>query len=274
MRLGGPVFSEFSGPDSWVAAVRSYGYRAAYCPVKSDVGDSALQAYATAAAQADVVIAEVGAWGSNPLSPDEGIRREALRTCQEQLALAERIGARCCVNGAGRRGQEWYNPFDDETFDLVVESVRAIIDAVRPTRTFYTLEVLPRAFPDSADSYLRLIEAIDREQFAVHFDPVNGVSSPRRYYDNGALIRDFVAKLGPRIRSCHVKDILLEDGFPVSLQETRPGLGKLDHRVLLQELSKLDPDTPLMLEHLSTEEDYALAADHVRSIAAETGLTL
>ena len=274
MRLGGPVFSEYSDPENWIAALRGYGYRAAFCPIKSDADVGTIQAFADAAEQAGVVIAEVGAWGNNPLSPDEGIRREALRKCQEQLALADRVGARCCVNGAGRRGQGWYNPFDDETFDNIVESVQIIIDAVKPERTFYTLEVLPRTFPDSADSYLRLIEAVDRKQFAVHFDPVNAVSSPRSYYDNGSLIREFIAKLGPRIRSCHAKDILLEEGFPVYLQETRPGLGQLEYDVLLRELSKLDSDTPLMMEHLSTEEEYALAADHIRSVAEKMGLTL
>lgn len=274
MRLGGPVLSEYSDPETWITALRGYGYRAAFCPIKSDADDGAIEAFADAAERADVVIAEVGAWGSNPLSLDEEIRCEALRRCQEQLALADRIGARCCVNSAGRRGQGWYNPFDDETFDNIVESVQAIIDAVKPARTFYTLEVLPGTFPDSADSYLRLIKAIDRKQFAVHFDPVNAVSSPRRYYDNGSLIREFVAKLGPHIRSCHAKDILLEKGFPVYLQETRPGLGKLEYNVLLRELSKLDPDTPLMLEHLSTGEEYALAADHIRSVAEKMGLTM
>ncbi|CAM4444877.1 sugar phosphate isomerase/epimerase [Paenibacillus tarimensis] len=46
------------------------------------------------------MISEVGAW-SNPISPDEGARRKALDFCKQQLALAEEIGARCCVNIAG-----------------------------------------------------------------------------------------------------------------------------------------------------------------------------
>ena len=56
------------------------------------------------------------------------------------------------------------------------------------------------------------------------------------------------------------------------LDEVRPGLGSLDYRTFLRELDKLDPDTPLLLEHLPAEEEYALAARYVRSVAQEIGI--
>ena len=131
---------------------------------------------------------------------------------------------------------------------------------------------MPWAYPDSPASYLKLIGAIDRKQFAVHLDPVNLVCSPQRFYGNGSLIVECFEKLGPYIRSCHAKDIALSDKLTVHLDETRPGLGGLDYRIYLQELSKVDPDTPLMLEHLKTEEEYTLAASHIRSIATDLDL--
>ena len=78
-------------------AVQSYGYRAAYCPVSLDASDDEIQAYADAAAEADIVIAEVGAW-SNPLGPDPAEREAALTKCKRSLRLADKIGACCCVN--------------------------------------------------------------------------------------------------------------------------------------------------------------------------------
>ena len=42
---------------------------------------------------------------------------------------------------------------------------------------------------------MALIEAIDRDAFGAHFNPVNLINSPRRYYDNAALIREEVSKL-------------------------------------------------------------------------------
>ena len=55
----------------------------------------------------------------------------------------------------------------------------------------------------------------------------------------------------------------------VHLDEVPPGQGNLDYRVLLRELDRLDPDTPLMLEHLSTEEEYRQAATYIRAIATQ-----
>jgi sugar phosphate isomerase/epimerase len=277
MRLGGPVFEHYTNPDEWVKALRKLGYRAAYTPVGDDATDETIQAYARAAQEADIVIAEVGAW-SNPLSPDDKTRREAIALCQRRLAQAEAIGARCCVNITGARGEQWDGPYPDNltpaTFDLIVDTVREIIDAVQPTRTFYTLETMPWMYPDSVDSYVALVKAIDRKQCAAHLDPVNLICSPQRYFNNADLLRESFAKLGPIIKSCHAKDISLSGKLTTHLDEVRIGLGALNYHVFLQEMNKLAPDTPLMLEHLPAATDYDQAAAQVRKVAAELGLKL
>jgi sugar phosphate isomerase/epimerase len=129
-------------------------------------------------------------------------------------------------------------------------------------------------YPDSAASYARLLAAVNRPAFAVHFDPVNLVSSPRIYARNGEMIRDFVRRLGSRIRSCHAKDIRLSDKLTVHLDEVRPGTGALDYRAFLGAAAALDPDTPVMLEHLPNEAEYDLAAGHLREVARAEGLPL
>jgi len=271
MRLGGPTFGDTSSPEKWIKALKAEGYSAAFCPVNADAADDVVRAYEEAARKADIVIAEVGAW-SNPMSPDKDTRLKAVEHCTNQLALADRIGARCCVNIAGSRGDQWDGPhpdnLTDETFDMIVQSVRRVIDAVKPTRTFYTLETMPWMYPDSLESYQKLIEAIDRPRFAVHFDPVNLICSPQRYYSNRAIIREFVAKLGPHIKSCHAKDILLAPRLTTHLDEVRPGLGNLDYSTFLRALGTLT-DVPLMLEHLATEEEYHQAAYYVRSLGKQ-----
>jgi sugar phosphate isomerase/epimerase len=275
IRLGGPTFENYEDPDGWVRALKKLGYRAAYCPVGAKAGDDVVNAYARAAKEADIIIAEVGAW-SNPISPDEKTRRDARKKCRSQLALADRIGARCCVNISGSRDDRWDGPspknLTEETFDMIVETTRAIIDDVKPRRTYFTLETMPWAYPDSPDSYVRLLKAIDRKRFAVHLDPVNLVCSPQRYFSNGKLIRECFEKLGPYIRSCHAKDILLQQKLTTHLDEIRPGLGGLDYATFLKELSKR-PDVPLMLEHLPNAEEYRLAAEHVRGVAKKVGIS-
>lgn len=277
MRLGGPIFTKTDNPEAWAAAVAAAGYRASYCPVDPDADDDTVHAYATAAQKADIVIAEVGAW-SNPLSPDGAAAKAANEKCKASLALADRIGASCCVNIAGSRGKKWDGPdpadLTDKTFDMIVATVRDIIDSVNPTRSFYALETMPWMYPDSPDAYIRLIKAIDRSAFAVHLDPVNLVSSPQRYFATGCLIKECFSKLGAHVKSCHAKDILLREKLTVHLDEIRPGQGNLDYPVFLRGLTRLDADVPLMLEHLPNEDDYRAAAAHIRKVADQEGIAL
>jgi sugar phosphate isomerase/epimerase len=278
VRLGGPLFAGYNDPGEWINALKALEYRAAYCPVDITASPDEIKAYKNAAKKADIIISEVGVW-KNPISHDETERKEALDRCIKNLQLADEIGARCCVNTSGSRNKKyWSGPhmdnLTDETFDMVVETTREIIDAVKPTHTWFTLEAMPWAFPYSPDSYLRLIKAIDRKGFAVHLDPVNMVVSPEIYFNNRGMIQECFAKLGPFIKSCHAKDVKIrEDIYLPHLDEVRPGLGKLDYGVFLKELGKLQ-DVPLMLEHLDTQEEYKLAADYIREVGRNNGIKI
>lgn len=278
VRLGGPVFEKYNSPEEWVTALKKLGYRAAYCPVAPGANAALIKAYQTAAAKNDIVIAEVGAW-SNPIDPDQGKAGKAIQKCIDSLALADEIGASCCVNVSGSRNpKHWAGPHKDNltdaTFDLIVETTRKIIDAVNSKHTYFTLECMPWAYPDSTDSYLKLIKAIDRKQFGVHLDPMNLITSPQIYYRNGEMIRDCFRKLGPQIRSCHAKDITLrEDNYMPQLDEIIAGKGNLDYSVFLTELAKLK-DVPLMMEHLKTADEYTQAATYIRSVGKDMNITL
>ena len=275
IRLGGPVFGKFTDPVEWIKELKSLGYSAAYCPVKPEASDVMIRSVRQEAEKNNILIAEAGVW-NNMLDPDETKRKSAVDKNIAMLQLADEIGARCCVNISGARGEIWDGPYQGnyakETFGLIVETVRHIIDQVNPKSSFYTLEPMPYMLPDSPDSYLELIKAINRKQFAAHLDPVNMISSPQRYFNNASFIRECFAKLGPYIKSVHAKDIMIMPELTVHLEERRPGLGSLDYSVLLQESSKLK-DIPFMLEHLDKAEDYKLAAEYVRQTGSKNGIS-
>ena len=94
--------------------------------------------------------------------------------------------------------------------------------------------------------------------------------TPRVYFENGALIRECFAKLGPHIVSCHAKDILLHHQAALHLDEVMIGDGVLDYPDLPPELARLS-DVPLMLEHLDGG-DYAVARDRLFAIGRECGV--
>src|SRR5262249_30139751 len=154
-----------------------------------------------------VVIAEVGRW-VNLLDADAQKRAANLKQVTEGLALAEEIGALCCVDIAGSFStKEWYGPhpdnFSPRFMDTIVENARKIIDEVKPKRAKFSYEVMGWAIPEGPDQCLDLIRAIDRKAFAVHLDPCNAVNCPTRFYHNTDLLNECFDKLGRWIVSCH-----------------------------------------------------------------------
>ena len=269
MRLGAPLFDKYESGEEWALLHKKYGYRAAYSPINSKEELSNKDEFIKAAEKYDIVIAEVGAW-SNPMSLDSAERKKAIEYCKNQLFVADEIGAKCCVNISGNLGEKWdghsRKNLTQEAFALIVETTRKIIDSVKPKRTYYTLEMMPWMFPHDQGSYLNLIHAISRERFAVHLDIVNIVKSPARYYNTADLINSCFKKLGKYIKSIHVKDISMSQEMTVHLSEVISGKGNFDHKCLIDSVRKTDENIPLMLEHLSTKEEYTEAGDYIKSL--------
>ncbi len=277
IRLGGPTFAQTNDPDELALAHRKLGYRAAYCPNVPLNDQPRIDAFAKAFAKHDVVIAEVGRW-VNLMDQDAEKRRQNLRAVTEGLALADAIGARCCVDIAGSYNPtSWFGPHKNnlsrEHFDVSVENARQIIDAVKPKRTVFCYEVMGWAWPDTADHYLKLIKAIGRKGFGVHLDPCNMINSPEKFYDNAALLNDAFDKLGRHIASCHAKDLTWDIEMNVHFREVAPGKGALDYTTYLQRLAKLPQNPPLMLEHLSTAQDYDGAREYILQTGSKAGLS-
>ena len=266
-------------PREIARAHRDYGFTAAYCPDPLSVKDTdRIREVREAFAVEDVLIAEVGAW-CNMIAAEEDRRQANQQYVCDRLALAEALGARCCVDfvGSVAPGTD-FGPdprnLAKEGFDLAVETVRKVIDAVKPTRAKFCLEMMQWVLPDTVEAYRDLIEAVDRPAFGVHLDPVNIIVSPRMYFDTGAVLRECFEVLGPWVVSCHAKDLTLRGELALHFDEVPLGQGNMDYTTYLRGLDALPGEVPLMLEHLEAQEQYAAARDHVMAVAREADVTL
>jgi sugar phosphate isomerase/epimerase len=276
VRLGGPIFLKSDDPALLAREHRRLGYSAAYCPAARSTDADRIRAIRDAFAAENVVIAEVGAW-KNMLDPDPAARKENLAYVTDRLVLADAVGARCCVDIAGSYHPKiWYGMnaknLSREFLDATVANCRTVIDAVKPTRTRFTIEMMPWSLPDGPDAYLELIRAVDRRPFAVHLDVCNVINSPTRFYNNKAVIEECFRKLGQWIVSCHAKDLAWIPEYNVHFAEVVPGRGEIDYAAYLQQLSRLAVDAPLMLEHLKSAEEYDEARAYIQRIAAKEAI--
>ncbi|MEZ5354970.1 MAG: TIM barrel protein [Bryobacteraceae bacterium] len=276
IRLGGPVFLKSDDPRELAREHRRLGYSAAYCP-PAEAGDAVrVRAIRDAYAAENVVIAEVGAW-KNMLDPDAAKRKANLDYVAARLQLADEVHARCCVDIAGSFHPDvWYGPhpknLSDEFLEATVSNCRRVIDAVKPTRTVFTIEMMGWNLPDGPDSYLRLIRAVDRKGFGVHMDVCNGVNSPARFYGNADFIGECFSKLGRWIASCHAKDLQWIPEMNVHFVEVVPGRGSIDYGAYLRSVAGLGVDAPLMLEHLKTAAEYEEGKRYILRTGAEAGV--
>ncbi|MGH9613158.1 MAG: sugar phosphate isomerase/epimerase family protein, partial [Bryobacteraceae bacterium] len=195
----------------------------------------------------------------------------------ERMALAEAVGARCCVDIAGTYNPTvWYGPnpknLSKEFFDATVENCRRVIDAIKPKRTKFTIEMMGWSIPDGPDVYVKLIHAVDRPAFGVHLDVCNGINSPTRFYKNADYTRECFAKMGRWIMSCHAKDLHWVTELNVHFLEVVPGRGEIDYRPYLRGIADMPTEAPLMLEHLKTAEEYDEGQRYIRKIAGEIGV--
>lgn len=299
LRLGGPVFTKSDDPAELVRLHHEMGFSAAFLPPTRD----AARRHDTIAAfaQANIVIAEVGAYGLNILDTDEAARERNIETIKERLRLADEIGALCCViqGGtvqAGGWGASSAENLSKESFDRTVLAIHAILDDVKPRAAKLVVESAAQRLPDGPEEYLELLKAVDRSSFGVHFDPANLASSPRRCLRSADFLRRCFALVGPHIICAHAKDVTLSRAASVHIDECPAGEGQLDYRTYLHELvhCKQTPDVPvkgasktlimdlqafyakqsppLMLEHLANAAECRRARDFLFRVAKEVGL--
>ena len=255
MRLGGPIFKQVNSIEEAVNEHKRLGFGASYAKYIADASER--EAYKQAFAEADIVLAEFGAYCINILDTDPKIRQENIDEICRRLEQAEAMGAKCCVmHGGSIETGGWgkANPenLSEKSFIETVKIVQDIVDRVKPETTKLVMETESYLFPDGPEEYLRLIDAIDRPGFAVHLDPVNIIASPRRFYKNGQFIKECIALLGNHIISCHAKDLNMAPIYPtIKIDETYIGDGVLDYDTYLTEINKMNPAPTMMIEHLN-----------------------
>lgn len=267
MKLGISSALAHATPEEWASQQKTIGCECVVFPKSCRDREEEIAAYEQAARQQGLQIAEVGIW-RNALAIDEKERNDAMDYSIGQLKLADRLNARCCVNVAGSTGPVWDGAYKENfskaTWDRTVRMIQEILDEAKPTHTYFTIESMPWMIPGSPEEYLRLLEAVNRERFAVHLDIINMITTPERYFFPERFLEQTFSLLGPHIRSCHLKDILLLPEFTFQLRECACGEGTFPLEEYCMMADRADSEMPIIIEHLDTDEAYLQSLRYVK----------
>ncbi len=269
MRLGINFTPYHTSPEEWAEIISKAGYRASCFPTNYKAPVSLIDRYVKAAKDNDILIAEVGVWNS-PFSSDPEKAKANRDYCVEQYRLADYVKANCCVNVSGSVGEVWdfvyKENFTPEMYERNVEFVRYLIDTVKPKNTPYSLEPMPWMIPSSVGEYRCFIDDVDSPFCKVHMDIFNFVNTPYLYAYQEKLMDEAFELLGKDIVSCHIKDIKMAQGATVAIHEAPIGEGVWNQRYYLEKINALNPDMPVLIEHLGRFEDYNKALAHLKSL--------
>ena len=269
MKLGISSRLEHTTPQNWASKHKALGLESVVFPVSCLDGEDCVMAYKKAADDAGLIVAEVGIW-RNTLAADPQERRQWIDYSIQQLRMADEIGAKCCVNVVGTPyGPRWdggyRNNFSKELWQMAISMIREIIDIARPKHTKFCIESMPWMIPSTPDEYLKLIEEVDRTEFGTHLDVVNMITSPQKYFFNDEFLHECFEKLKGTICSCHLKDTRLKEEYTFQLEECACGQGTLDLELYARLADAENPDMPMIIEHLTTDEEYAASVKYVRN---------
>ena len=269
MKLGISSRLEHTAPQDWASKHKALGLESVVFPVSCLDGEDCVMAYKKAADDAGLIVAEVGIW-RNTLAANPQERRQWIDYSIQQLRMADEIGAKCCVNVVGTPyGPRWdggyRNNFSKELWQMAIGMIREIIDTARPKHTKFCIESMPWMIPSTPDEYLKLIEEVDRTEFGTHLDVVNMITSPQKYFFNDEFLHECFEKLKGTICSCHLKDIHLKEEYTFQLEECACGQGTLDLELYARLADAENPDMPMIIEHLTTDEEYAASVRYVRN---------
>lgn len=269
MRLGISTSLYGLSPAEWANKLTALGCKSVVFPVDCNAEQSLIDEYVKEAKTHDLLIAEVGIW-RNAISEDKDEAKKNLEYSINQLKLADYVGARCAVNVAGAiGGPRWdggyRENFSQYAWDKTVDMIQTVIDEAKPANTYFSIESMPWMVPTGPKEYMKLIEAVDRDRFCAHLDIINMINSADRYFFSDQFLQETFDILGDTIKSCHLKDIRLLDDYTFQLKECACGEGTFNFVKYMDLATKLDPDMPMIIEHLKSDDAYEESVGYVLS---------
>jgi sugar phosphate isomerase/epimerase len=204
-----------------------------------------------------------GYW-QNLVTPDEGQRRDAVRTLQAALALAGQMGARGIDTGPGSMSPDgpWFP--HPENWSAVcrrqlVKSLKECARAAEDAGVYLSLEGHQLVTLESAEVTRQVLDEVGSPWVRSDYDSANWITRETVYHTTAALERDFDL-LGDHIVSCHAKDVWIENRLTLHLQDGCPGKGTMDFRTLFRRMEALSPEYPVIAEGNTTDELPAVSA--------------
>ncbi len=210
--------------------------------------------------------------------PNAAVREAAIASVQRGMATAAALNAQHYLFRPGSLNPDgaWTSHRDNylpESMERLIETLKPIAAHAEKHELTLVMETHAVSIMDSPETCLEIVEKTGSERLRIVMDFVNHFQTLRQVYDSENRLNHIFDVMGPVAPMAHIKDISVQNGLVLHLNEEVPGEGELDIGVALKRFDALYPDGYGLIEHLPTEK-IPLANTNVRRIAAENGVNI
>ena len=217
-------------------------------------------------------------YGECLFDPRSSVREAAVEAVNCGMSVAKGLGAFHYLFRPGSLNPDgaWTSHRDNhlpESMERLIETLKPIAENAEREALTLVMETHAISIMDSPETCREIVERVGSDRLRIVMDFVNHFQSLRQVYESEARLKHIFDVMGPIAPMAHIKDIRVQNGLVLHLNEEVPGEGELEIGVALKQFDTLHPDGYGLIEHLPLEK-IPLANANVRKIAAENGVNI
>ncbi len=210
--------------------------------------------------------------------PSASVREAAIEAVNCGMRVARELGAQHYLFRPGSLNPDgaWTSHKDNylpESMERLIETLKPIAENAEREALTLVMETHAVSIMDSPETCREIVESVGSDRLRIVMDFVNHFQTLRQVYESEARLNYIFDVMGPVAPMAHIKDIRVENGLVLHLNEEVPGEGELEIGVALKRFNELYPDGYGLIEHLPLEK-IPLANTNVRKIASDNGVAI
>ena len=210
--------------------------------------------------------------------PDAAVRKAAIASVQSGMATAASLNAHHYLFRPGSLNPDgaWTSHPDNhlpESMERLIDTLKPIAEHAEQHELTLVMETHAVSIMGSPEICREIVERVGSERLRIVMDFVNHFQTLLQVYNSEERLNHIFDVMGPVAPMAHIKDISVQNGLVLHLNEEVPGEGELELGVALKRFDEFYPNGYGLIEHLPAEK-IPLANANVRRIAAENGVRI
>lgn len=210
--------------------------------------------------------------------PDGSVRDRVVKTIGRGIEAGRALRAHNVLIRTGSLNPAGsYDPTPENhepgRLDVLIDTLSRVADKAEEEGMTVVIETHVLTIMGSPEINLQVIDAVGSERLRVVMDFVNHFQSLDQAYNSADRLNHIFDVMGPISTVSHIKDINVEPGFVLHMNEEVPGAGVLDLVTAVRRWEEIQPQGYMLVEHLP-EDKIPTAVANVRRNAAEAGVEI